>query len=471
MARGDDLPVVSDEDWAKTPASVRALVVALVARVDRLEREVADLREQLGKNSRNSSKPPSSDPPPAAPPPKKPPGKRGAKKGHPGHRRERLSADRVVEQVPDACIHCEHPLEGRDPDPAWHQVVEIPMVLREVTEYRMHCLQCPQCQQYTVATLPEGVTDSGFGARLHALTALLTGRYRQSKRMVSEFLEEVFGIPMSLGAVSKCEGRVSDALQAPYQQALESAQKAPWANVDETSWREDKRGAWLWVMATALVTVLMVQRRRSKAAAQTLMGERFAGVAITDRYSAYKWVDCARRQLCWSHLNRDFQAMVDRGGGSAKVGKALQRESARMFKWWSWVGEGRRDRAWLERKLPLLQRAVRAALRTGARCAHPATAGTCVEVLALFDALWTFVTVEGVEPTNNLGERELRPAVVMRKLSFGTDSAAGSRFFERIMTVVMTLRRQKRALLNWLGDCYEAFRLGRVGPSLLPQPP
>lgn len=472
MARADDLPVVSDEDWAKTPASVRALVVALVARVDRLEREVADLREQLGKNSRNSSKPPSSDPPgTATPPTKKPPGKRGGQKGHPGHRRERLPADRVVDQVPHACVHCEHPLEGRDPDPQWHQVVELPVVLREVTEYRMHCLECPRCRELTVATLPEGVTDSSFGSRLHAFTALLTGRYRQSKRMVSEILEEVFGIPMSLGAVSKCEGRVSDALEAPYQEALGAAQKAPWANVDETSWREDKRGAWLWVMATALVTVLMVHRNRSKAAAQKLMGEHFAGVAITDRYSAYKWVDCARRQLCWSHLDRDFQAMVDRGGASAKVGCALLRESARMFKWWAWVQQGRRDRGWLVRKLPLLQRGVRAALRDGVKSAHAATAGTCGELLELFGALWTFVSVDGVEPTNNLGERELRPAVVMRKLSFGTDSAVGSRYFERIMTVVMTLRRQKRALLDWLAEAYEAFRLGRTAPSLLPQPP
>ena len=150
----------------------------------------------------------------------------------------------------------------------------------------------------------------------------------------------------------------------------------------------------------------MVHRSRSEEAAQKLMGKEFAGIAITDRYSAYLWVDRERRQLCWAHLDRDFQAMVDRDGASAEVGLALQRESARMFK--------------------------------------------------------------GVEPTNNLGERELRPAVRMRKLSFGTDSAVGSRFFERIMTVVMTLRRQKRGLLNWRA---EAFRLRRPAPSLLPRPP
>lgn len=473
MARGaNELPVVSAEDWAMTPASVRALVAALVARIEVLEKEVADLREQLGKNSRNSSKPPSSDPPgTSTPPPKGSKRKRGAQRGHTKHSRERLSADRVVDCVPETCAHCAHALEGRDPEPDWHQVVEIPVVLREVTEYQMHCLQCPRCRELTVGTLPEGVTPSSFGPRLHGLIALLTGRHRQSKRMVPELLEEVFGIPMSLGAVSKCEGRMSDALEAPYAEAHAAAQKAPWANVDETSWREDKRGAWLWVMATALVTVLMVHRSRSKEAAQKLMGKEFAGIAITDRYSAYLWVDRERRQLCWAHLDRDFQAMVDRGGASAEVGLALQRESDRMFKWWAWVQEGRRDRAWLVGKLPELQRAVRAALEAGVACGHEATAGTCDDLLELFAAMWTFAKVEGVEPTNNLGERELRPAVVMRKLSFGTDSAVGSRFFERIMTVVMTLRRQKRRLLDWLAEAYEAFRLRRAAPSLLPQPP
>jgi len=195
-------------------------------------------------------------------------------------------------------------------------------------------------------------------------------------------------------------------------------------------------------MATALATVLMVQRHRSKEAAQKLMGADFEGVVITDRYSAYRWVDPERRQLCWAHLERDFQAMVDRGGRSAGAGLRLQGASDRMFKWWA-----------------------------GTRCGESATAGTCREILTLFVGLWTFVTVEGVEPTNNRAERDLRPAVQMRKLSFGTDSARGSRFFERIMTVVMTLRLHKRALLDWLAEAYEAFRLRRAIPSLLAQPP
>jgi transposase len=303
------------------------------------------------------------------------------------------------------------------------------------------------------------------------LAALLTGRYRQSKRLASEFLGEVFQIPMSLGAVCKSEQRVSDALAAPYTELHEATQKAPWANVDETGWREDKARAWLWVMATATATVLMIHPNRSKEAAQKLMGSNFKGVAITDRYSAYQWLPVDQRQTCWSHLDRDFQAMVDRGGQSAEVGQALGWEAGRLFKWRAWVEAGRRPLTWLAGKVPELQRRVREALERGSECKDDKTSGVCREILALFPALWTWSRVAGVEATNNLAERELRPAVQMRKLSFGTDSARGSRFFERIMTAVMTLRRQKRPLLDWVAEAYEAFRTGRPPPSLLPQPP
>lgn len=479
MRFGPTLPEVSDADWARTPASVQRLVAELVQRIRRLEahvaeqdREIARLRERLRMNSRNSSKPPSSDPPGASKPPSKPSkNKRGGQPGHPKHSRERLPPSRVFHCIPKACWHCDHPLEGRDPDPAWHQVVDLPVIVPDVTEYLLHQLECPCCGESTAATLPEDVPRGAFGSRLLVLVALLTGRYRQSKRMAVEFLAEVFQIPMALGSVSRSEALVSEALAAPYEEAHESAKAAPWANVDETGWRENKQRAWLWVMATALVTVFLVHRHRSKEAAQKLMGVDWAGVAISDRYDAYLWVDMLRRQLCWSHIDRDAEAMVERGGRSREVGLAMLRVSTRMFKWWAWVKQGRRSREWMVRNLSRLQRAMRAALKTGIKCREKKTAGVCRMIQALFPALWTFVTVEGVEPTNNLAERELRPAVQMRKLSFGTDSARGSRFFERIMTVVMTLRRQKRALLDWLTEAYDAFRLGRPMPSLLPQPP
>lgn len=472
MQLGTDLPEISDADWERTPASVRRLLAALFERVVTLEAEVAVLREQVGKTSRNSSKPPSSDPPGAPKPPPKPPtGRpRGGQKGHRRHERQRLPADTTVDCRPPRCAHCTHALTGTDPAPDWHQVIEIPAVLRQVTEYRLHALDCPSCGTTTVGTLPEGVTHEGFGPRLEALVALMTGRDHLSKRSTAEMLGEVFQIPMATGAVVDCAQRMAATLKGSYDEAVAAARTAPVANFDETGWRQDKHRAWLWVMATVAATAFVIHPHRSRAAAQTLRGT-FDGASITDRYGAYDDLDPSRRQLCWAHLERDWQAMVERGGRSRRVGEALQKETARLFRWWGWVKAGHRDRAWLQRNLPTLQRAVRKALQAGVECGHPATAATCAEVQAHFESLWTFVRIEGVEPTNNFAERQVRDPVKWRRTSFGTDGARGSRFVERILTVVATLRQHGRNLLEFLAQARAAYLHGLPMPALLPMPP
>ena len=194
-------------------------------------------------------------------------------------------------------------------------------------------------------------------------------------------------------------------------------------------------------------------------------------MCIRDRYSAYKWIPVERRQVCWSHLDRDFTAIEERGGPSAEVGLRLRRAAATLFRRWKLVRAGTRDRAWMARKCKRLQAEVLEALEAGVDVKVEKTSGTCAEILDVFESLWTFLRVEGVDPTNNFAERELRPAVQMRKLSFGTDSARGSRFFERIMTVAMSLRQQKRGLMDWLTEAFRAFRLGQTGPSLILAPP
>lgn len=469
-----ELPEVSDEDWARTPPSVRRLVAALGARIEHLEREVADLREKLGKNSSNSSKPPSSDPPGAEPnkPTKGAKKKRGAQRGHRGHSRQRLTPDKAIDCTPSHCGRCRRSLDGcKDPDPAWRQIFELPTIHPEVTEYRTHSIECPDCHHVTAGREPVDAPQSGYGDRLHALVSLLTGRFRQSKRLAVEMLAELFGIPMATGSVSKSERRMAAALEAPYTEAHGAAKAAPVVHADETSWREDKKRAWLWVAALPMLTVLMVHRNRSTEAAQQLLGEDFGGVAVSDRYSAYKWIPVERRQVCWSHLDRDFTAIAERGGPSAEVGLRLRRAAATLFRRWKLVRAGARDRAWMARKCKRLQAEVLEALEAGVDARVEKTSGTCAEILEVFPSLWTFLREAGVDPTNNLAERELRPAVQMRKLSFGTDSARGSRFFERIMTVVMSLRRQGRGLMEWLTEAFRAFRLGKTGPSLILAPP
>ena len=219
---------------------------------------------------------------------------------------------------------------------------------------------------------------------------------------------------------------------------------------------------------TAWVTVFVVRRSRGAKVARELLGERFWGWLVTDRWSAYTWYPSWRRQLCWAHLLRDIEAMIARGGRSAEVGEALRVEARKMFQWWHRVRDGTLTHASFRTYMPPVRREVERLLEAGQRCGVPKTEGTCREIFKRRQALWTFVRHEGVEPTNNTAERAIRPGVLWRKGSFGTQSAEGSRFVEAVMTVVATLKQQRRNVLEYLTAACQAALCGEAAPSLLP---
>jgi len=222
------------------------------------------------------------------------------------------------------------------------------------------------------------------------------------------------------------------------------------------------------VAVTSLVTVFVVRMSRGGQVARELLGETFAGLLVTDRYSAYNWYPVRWRQVCWAHVLRDFEAMRDRGGRSEEIGRALLAQAHQMFTWWHRVREGTLKRATFRSYMTPLRREVERLLEVGSRCGVPKTAGTCRDILKRREALWTFVQVEGVEPTNNTAERSIRPGGLWRKGSFGTQSAEGSRFVESMMTVVATLKQQQRNVLEYLTAACEAALRGEAAPSLLP---
>lgn len=272
---------------------------------------------------------------------------------------------------------------------------------------------------------------------------------------------------MSLGTVSACEARASEALAAPVAEAQAHVRTQPVVNADETGWREAAARAWLWVAATPLVTVFLVDGKRGAVAAKALLGE-FSGVLVSDRWSAYNSWEVTTRQLCWAHLLRDFTAISERGGEAGRIGRRLLEEATEMFHLWHQLREGALERAHFRREMEPVMQAVEALLAQGAACSHAKTAGQCRNVLALAPALWTFVQVPGVEPTNNAAERAVRPGVLWRKGSFGSDSERGSRFAERILTVAATCRQQERNVLNFLVEALTSYQEGRPAPSLLP---
>lgn len=470
-------PPIPEPLWNTVPPEAQIAILAVLdsvnGRVLELERRVRDLEARLKLNSTNSSKPPSSDPIGLKRKPPTPPSgrKRG---GQPGHRRaqRRLVPPEEVRTITDCrptdCRRCGHALSGDDPTPLVHQVAEVPKIEPLVDEYRLHRLACPRCHVTTCASLPAGVPTGGFGPYLQAVLSTLAGGYRLSKRQVQQMAGDLFGLSIATGMVPKLERQSATALEAPYNEVALGIHDAPAVSIDDTSWREDRRKAQLWVAVTALTTVFTIAAQRSAAVAMAVLGSQPNQVVTSDRHSSLEWIDPAWRQICWSHLARDFQAMIDRGGAGEATGHALLRLSKRMFRWWHRFRHGAIDRQRFQTIAARLRREVKAALGGGQRGGCIQTAATCFEILKVEEGLWTFVRVEGVEPTNNASERALRHAVIWRRISGGTDSAHGSRFVERMLTVVATCRQQKRNVLDYLSSCFEAHLRGQKVPSLVP---
>ncbi len=462
------------EEWDQTPVAVQAAFLALIQRVEALEKEVAGLKAQLHRNSHNSSQPPSSDGP-AVPKRKRSHSKSGKKAGgQPGHesashKLAELSEVQAVHEVkPTTCRCCGQTLSGDDPTPHRHQVMEVPPVVLEILEYRLHALKCDRCGATTRAELPRGVPEGAFGPHLEAMVSLLTARYRLSKRDVVALLADFFKIEVSLGVIPAIEKRVSAALATVVEAARQYVQQQPVVQLDETGWREANQKAWLWVAVTTWVTVFLIDNSRGGAVAKEILTETFPGKLVSDRWSGYNWVAVPQRQLCWAHLLRDFQAFVDRGGASATLGRALRLEAEQMFTWWHAVQTGTLERTRFQELMIPLQQRVGQLLRQGVACPLAKTAGVCRDILKREAALWTFVTVSGVPPTNNNAERQIRSGVIWRKICFGTQSQKGSHFAERMLTVIATLKQQQRNALDFLTQAIAAANHGRSAPSLIP---
>ena len=489
---------ISEQDWAATPLAVRTALLALqqqvrlmgirytayekqlatlreqISTVDDLKAEIAELRERIGQNSSNSSRPPSSDPPSYKPQPRRGPKgrKRGGQPGHQGSARRLLpveEVDHLVELKPAACAGCGRKLRGADPAPERRQVSEVPPVRAEVTEYRRHALRCRRCGTLTLADWPVEMPPGAFGARAQAVVGYLTGRLGASHRDVTEAMSVLYGLPLSTGSVSAMQRHVSEALAGAVDEARRFARQQVAQHVDETGWREAGRMKWLWVNATRGVSAFEVLEGRGAAEAGRMIDVEAGGIITTDRYGAYNWLTARRRQLCWAHLARDFQAMVERGGESAVVAGALLTQAGRLFKLWHKVRDDGLSRERLAARMRPVRRKVKRLLEAGTRSEHKKTRRTCANILKVERSLWTFVRVKGVEPTNNAAERALRRAVLWRRKSFGTQSAEGSRFVGRVLTAVASLRQQGRDVLAYLaGVCRDALS-GEAREGLIPK--
>ena len=472
---------ITDEIIARQSPEAQVIIRLLLARIAALEAENAELKARIeelerqvkGKTPQNSSLPPSTQHPHARPQPaqRKSKKKRGGQPGHEKHERPLIPTDQCDDihvLKPTECRRCGEKLAGSDAEPLRHQVWELPEIKPHVTEYQLHRLACGACGETTCAELPLGVPQGQSGPRLLAFTAMLMAYFRQSKRRTAEFLGTLLNQPCSPALTVKMQNQVTAALRPSYEEVATQLPTQEHLNIDETATKQENGKAWLWTFVARLFTVFAVRATREATALSDFLTEKFHGIVTCDRAKMYWQV--GRLQWCWAHLQRDFQAMIDTGDKRAKwLGERLRAATCELFEHWADYRAGKITRAALVRRMGPVRRKVERLLLGGAQCGHGDARGTCRELYAHSAWLWTFLHHEGVEPTNNAGERSLRHAVIWRKLSFGTQSAAGSRFVETMLTVIETCRQQRRNVFAFVTAAVESHLAHQPAPSLLPR--
>ena len=452
---------ITEDLIARQSPEAQAIIRALLARLMELE-------ARLNLTPTNSSKPPSSTHPHAKVPPPKPKSRRarGGQPGHDKHERDLIPTEQcqaVVPCVPTACRRCCKPLTGTDPEPIRHQVWELPEIQPIVTEYQQHRLVC-SCGCSTCGPLPPGVPTGQAGPRLVAFTALLMACFRQSKRRAALFLGMVLNQPASAGWMVLLQNRAAEAVQPAYDELAAKLDTQEVLNIDESPTKEGQDKAWVWTIVAPLFTFFACRTSRAAVVLKELLGSAYQGVIHCDRARMY-W-SFGRLQWCWAHLKRDFQALIDNPCRTKKrLGHDLMRSTKKLFALWKKVRDGTISRRTFRRRMQPIRQQVDALLLRGYYNAR--THNFCKELWEHREHLWTFIEIEGVEPTNNAAEQALRHAVIWRKLSFGTQSASGSRFVERMLTVIETCRRQKRNVYSWLTEAVQADFNQQPIPSLL----
>jgi transposase len=463
-------------------------LIGLADRLSRLEERLRALEAKASASSRNSSSPPSTDAPKTRQQRRaqarekakellKKDGNKREAGGQPGHRgagRELLPEDRVqeiVDHYPDQCGGCGREFTDSEKvprhGPGRHQVAELPPIGVVYTEHRTHRLRCPGCRERTRAKLG-AIGESAFGPGLQAAVVALTARNRISRRDMSELLGELFGVRISVGSIDAICQRASGLLAGPHERLASQVLGSGAVNVDETGWFLAGENRTMWTAATAQAAIFQIVEDRHRDRLEELLGPGFQGIVTSDRWWAYDLLDPEQRQACWSHLQRDFRFHSEGLATQKTFGETGLELTDRLFTTWhAYLEHHDRDR--LAAEMTPIQNELHKLLEYAANGSkrHRLHRRFANNLLKLWPALWTFITVPGVTPTNNAAERALRGPVIHRKLSHGNQSDTGERFTERSLSASVTCRLQHRSLLAYLRDLLTAHQTGGALPALL----
>ena len=441
---------------------------------EELKKRIRELERLVGMNSKNSSKPPSSDYGPNANAKKdntkkRRPKKQGAQKGHDPHLRRLLPPEevtKVIDLFPEQCTCGCKDLKTCDEAPLRFQTIDIPPIKPDVTEYVQHFLECKRCGEIVYQPLSDDIKRNVFGPGVLAVVGILTGMLNTSKRKALEVVNEVFGVPMSLGGLSNCEAKIAAAMESPYHEVHAYVQSQKRSHADESSWRRGNRlKGWIWTLCCTTAAVFMINASRGQKAARQLIGS-FTGTLNSDRWNAYSYYE-GLRQICWAHLKRDFKAIGEADGRLGKIGNELHALSKQILNLRRRVRDGTLQWKTFQRRMIPFQEEVERLLERGATF-DGKLAGKCRDILKHQEYLWTFVSDPLVEPTNNLAEQIIRQAVIWRKMSFGTQSKRGAKYVERILTVCATCRLQGRSIIAYIRNACHCYSHNLPAPSLKP---
>jgi transposase len=448
-------------------------------------KQIADLERQLAlrqRNSTNSSKPPSSDGLAGEQRPRgrknKSKRKPGGQPGHVGHHRPLVPVAEVsVIQVmlPQQCGHCAQSLP-QDPGGVTtqgelrrHQVTEVPEVKAHITEYQFPNVVCGNCGKATRRPLPEEIAGQ-FGPQLTALIAYWTVVCRLPRRLVEAMLADVLGIEISLGSTQKAWEEVSQAVAEPVAQLQEQLPQQAVVNADETGWRTNGDKRWIWALVASHFVFYTVAAHRNTEVLVSLLGAVFRGILCSDRYPVYLKYHSGKMQLCWAHLKRALQGILDHPQSleAERFARDALAQYARLFRLWWKFRAGLIDRPQLIQRSKRIKSKFRSLAVSYWDSGDREVANLANAIGEHFERLFTFLEEPGVEPTNNAVERALRTAVQWRKISFGNRSQQGEIAVGRLLTVVQTCRMQRRHVLSYLTSAVVCHRRRTSAPALLP---
>ncbi len=427
--------------------------------------EIAKLKERLDRNSTNSSKPPSTDQKGNTTDADKPPRNSRAGKARPSFPLDKI--DKHVQCTRENCPHCGSSQIGLNGQPSEIlQQAELPEIKATVTEYQLQKYRCEDCGKNSTASLPVGIPDSAFGPKLMGLLATLTGVLHVAKREAIQLIKDLYDVDMGVGSVPNIEERVSAALDPVYGRIHKFILEHKFCtHFDETGWRDRGKRHFVWLATCQHAAVYRIDRNRSTAAFRRLIGqETWDAPAVTDRYAVYN--SFKNHQFCLAHLIRDFKSYGERDGPDKTIGTALEKELRLSCKIHREYREGKIILAERNRRLGARKRRVEYWLGDGLANGSDALAKICGTLLEDFEKLWTFTRIPGMEPTNNMAERDLRKLVIWRRKSYGTRSERGKKFVERITTVAQTIRKHGGNVLHFVQRAIESFYSRSLPPLI-----